>query len=601
MTAIFRGQDSESPSVSTDDRAEEEADKRRMSFYGLFFLAAGGVIGSGWLLGAAQANLGAGSWAVFSWLIGGALMLLIASVMVGLSSRQPKTGGLIFLPLQTSGPLLATVVAAGLWVFYAVNPASEATAMVRGIAQWTAQPGLVSFHSDRLTWEGIGLATFLIFLVTLVNLAGPRLFLHVNNALTIFKIAVPIVLVALLAYAEIRSPGRASPISSGHAGQASHFDLVSVLTTVTSSGVIYAYLGFQGPLDFAGSVRRQGRWGDKSQTVRLRRAVYGTVCGSIFLYAALQFIVIYLTHHGVAVDGKTSPYTQFVQMVAPRWLAGPVNWALHLDTVLSPAGSALVFTYVLTREVAALSRAHLTHRGLQKRHCSVILVPGRWLRRRLGERLDVYWLILIIDFFLSGLALVCFGGRWVDLGAVTSILALAVYATPSVVLVALHRKNLLPTPLPGWRRALSMGAFVSIAVIFVLAGWDRLWPGMAALTVACVVLFALPVVTGGSRWYDATAYVSQSGDLRRSPAAKSAVILFGFFAVSALASLPNKYAWPTHPLPQLASALPIGVLAVITFRWLVSLSEKYMGDNPPTLPNMPKSSEEPTMATAPSR
>ncbi|MCW2936070.1 MAG: hypothetical protein JWM19_7032 [Actinomycetia bacterium] len=600
MTA---GSSAGSAGDKAEEQAKQQADKRRMSSYDLFFLGAGGVVGSGWLLGAGQASLGAGSWAVFSWLIGGALMLAIAAVMVELSARQPKTGGLTFLPFQTSGPLLATVVAAGVWVFYAVNPASEATAMVRGIVEWTHWQGLVNMKSGRLAWEGIGWAAFLILLVTAVNLLGPRMFLRVNNALTAFKIAIPLLLVVLLAYAEIHPvhfPGHISQPSPRSTGTASSFDVASVFTTVTSSGVIYAYLGFQGPLDFAGSVKREGRWGRESKTVRLRRAVFGTVCGSVFLYAALQFIVIYLSHRGVAVNANNSPYTQFVQGVAPGWLAGPFNWALHLDTVLSPAGSAMVFTYVLTREVAALSRVHLTHRGLQKRSRSEIPVPGSWLRERLGQRLDVYWLILVIDFLLSGVALVCFGGRWSALGAVTSILALVVYATPSVVLAALHRTKRVPVPLSGWRRCLPEVAFVSIAVIYFLAGWDRLWPGIVALAVGCLVLFALPVVTAGARWYDATAYVSQFRKAGNRPAAESAIILFGFFAGLAFASLLNKYAWPTHHVIQLASALPVIILAMVAFRRLVGLSEDYMKDNPPTLPNSGELPEAPTspLATA---
>src|ERR1700744_2132416 len=105
---------------------EGRAEQGRMSSYDLLFLAAGGVIGSGWMFGGTGADAKAGGlWALGSWLIGGLLMLVVTAVMVEVSTKVPKTGGLIFLPLQTSGPLLATVVAAGVWVFYAANPASE--------------------------------------------------------------------------------------------------------------------------------------------------------------------------------------------------------------------------------------------------------------------------------------------------------------------------------------------------------------------------------------------------------------------------------------------------------------------------------------------
>jgi len=94
-----------------------------MSCWDLLFLAAGGVIGSGWLFAGTGADKAAGSWALGSWLIGGLLVVVVTAVMVEVSTKVPKTGGLIFLPLQTSGPLLATLVAAGVWAFYAANPA----------------------------------------------------------------------------------------------------------------------------------------------------------------------------------------------------------------------------------------------------------------------------------------------------------------------------------------------------------------------------------------------------------------------------------------------------------------------------------------------
>src|SRR5689334_13279747 len=86
--------------------ARPEDERRRLSVYHLVGLAAGGVIGSGWLFGAGKVYERAGSYAWLSWLLGGLLMLLIAWVMVELGTAAPKTGGLVFLPLQSSGPLV---------------------------------------------------------------------------------------------------------------------------------------------------------------------------------------------------------------------------------------------------------------------------------------------------------------------------------------------------------------------------------------------------------------------------------------------------------------------------------------------------------------
>lgn len=545
--------------------AEENAERRRMSFYDLLFLAAGGVIGSEWML--------AGSLPWYSWLIGGALLLVVAAVMVELSTAVPKTGGLVFLPLQSSGPLLATVVAAGLWIFYALSPASQAAAMVRGLWMSWNWSGVTESAGNELTWRGFGFAMLFLLLITAVNLLGPRLFLRINNVLTAFKILIPLLIIALLLYAKVHPPSHVVHVAhSTPTPQPYDFGIIL-------SSVIYAYLGFQGPLDFAGNVKRRGI----GEAARLRRAVYGTVCGSILLYFSLHFVVTYIRNRPGGAIGSLSPYTEFAHAVAPTWAFAPVSFLINLDTVLSPAGTGMVFTYVLTREVAALSRAHLTHRGLQKSKYSVIPLASDRLRKLFGDdRLDVFWLILIVDFVISGISLLCVRAEWSVLGTIASNLALVVYVTPSVTLASLRR--LRPALFPRRRYSiLAWASFVSIGVIFYLTGWDPLWQSMAALTVGCLLLFGLPLVARASRWYDAKPYAVQFRQLRTNPAAQSAIILFGYFTVVMLVSLANKYALHS-PIAKLSGAIPVAVLAVIVFRRLIALSVLYMEDHSPTLP-----------------
>jgi amino acid transporter len=565
--------------------AEDKAERRRMSAYSLFFLAAGGVVGSGWLLGGAEASQDAGSLSVFSWVIAGAVMLVIAAVMVELSAVVPKTGGLVFLPLQSSGPVLATVVAAAVWIYYPISPAGEAAAMVNGLAanHWR---GLVNASDSGLTGRGIAWAALFILLIAAVSLLGPRLFLIINNALTAFKIAIPLLVVALLLYAELHPPNPAAlpvlPVClPPDATAARANDFGSVLKVLSGGGVMYAYLGFQGPADFAGNIRRRGI----GEAARLRRAVYATVCGSVFLYVSLQFVVIYLRHRsGGAIDATESLYSMFAGAVAPSWAAPAISWLIRVDTVLSPAGSGMIFTYVLTREIAALSRAHLTHRGLQKSKNSVITLASPRLRKLFGDdRLDVYWLILGVDVFISIMWLLCTTGNWSVLSDLTTVVALVVYATPSVILASLRRHD--PGLFPGRRYSiLAEAGFVLLAVVFFMAGWNLQWQGMATLTAGCLLLFGLPLVVPASRWYDAKAHAAQFRHLRTSPSAASAAILFGYFALSALEALVIQCVWGTRLAAELWGAVPIAVLAVFAFRRLVDLSARYMDEHPPTLP-----------------
>lgn len=552
---------------------EYDDEGRRLSLIDLLGLAAGGVIGSGWVLGAVAADQRAGSDAVYSWLIGGVLMLAVAAVMVELGTAAPKTGGLVFLPLQSSGPLVATVAAAGIWLFYAVNPASEAAAMTSGLSAW--EHGLFYPGGSRLTPAGFAWATFFMVLTTVVNLAGPRLFLRFNALLTAWKILIPLLIVALLIFAQAHPHTPAA----GHlyAGPDAGKGFASALAAVTGGGVVYAYLGFQGPMDFAGSVKRRGVMNEAS---RLRWAVYGTICGSIVLYTLLQ--IVFIRHHSEwATDMAESPYAQFAAAASIGWVA-PL---IRVNALLSPAGSGMAFTHALTREVAALSRAHLTHRGLQTVQRAII--------KPFGRRLDVYWVILIVDFVVGWLALLFVGGSWTALIAITSVLALVVYAVPGVVLASLQRS--VPGQFPkstALYRFLAEFGFVSIAVILYTAGWGVLWKGMATLAAGCCLLFGLPVLVERDlpllgRWlrkYDAKAYVSRFRRWRNDPSAQSAVVLLGCFALLTLATLPSISVFRTPPSYKTWGGVFVVVVADASFRRLVKLSRRYMENVPPVLP-----------------
>jgi amino acid transporter len=564
-----------------------------MSAPSLLFLAAGGVIGSGWLFAGSGADqVAAGWWALGAWLIGGLLMLVVTAVMVEVSTKAPKTGGLIFLPLQTSGPLLATVVAAGVWAFYAANPASESTAMVQNLAVWLHLPVLFTDPKSGCTaghatpW-GIVLAVVFLGLVTAVNLLGPKRFLLVNNVLTVVKILVPVLIVVLLGCALIWHPAQPVPLqplpqcpvsANGHWG--------AMLSAAVGSGVIYSYLGFQGPLDFAGNVRSGGIGG----AARLRWAVYGTVLGSILLYGALQCVIIYLRygHHSTGnVDYSQSVYATFAgSVVGHGWLGWAVTGIINLDSVLSPAGTAMVFTFVMTREVAALSRAHLTHRGLQHSKNSVIRLPEGLRRKLVGDdRLDLYWRILGVDFVISLVALLVTSGHWSVLQNIPTIMALLVYATPSIVLVSLRERERKRFP-KRWYALMAKASFATLAVTFVLYTTDVLW-GMGALALGCGLLFGLPAVLTAPR-YDARAHWREFGDLRKNTAARLAAVLVGYFALLTIEEVIRR-AWPARAGAawDTVGLAAVVVISLIAFRWLVGLSASYMGedpDNPPLLP-----------------
>lgn len=572
---------------STGDADE----RRRLSTLDLVGLAAGGVLGSGWLLAAGPAFWGLGGYTVWGWVAGGVLMLLIAAVMVELGIAVPKTGALIFLPLQAAGPLVASVVAAGLWIVYAVNPASEAAAMVRGLAykfpsllensKELKKAGELKTGVDQpydLSTTGLLVAVVFMALIVGLNLLPPRRLIRLNLFITVVKIVIPVLVVVCLWLAALDTDHSCEPsdvwyLSGGtesakalqeQAGDPSHF-----LYTVLGGSIIYAYIGFQAPLDFAGNVKRRGM----GEAARLRWAVYGTLVGAFLLYAALQWV---FGRNCGLLDGNMleSPYAKLAFALQMTGL----GWLIRLNALLSPMGSGIVFTHALTREVAALSRAHLTHRGLQ--------TARRASFRFRGGAIDAYWMILLVNFAIGLVMLTLTRGSWEELVALNSVPALVVYAMPGVVLVALK-----PPGFRGTRRlahlALSYTAFVAIAVVIHEAKWDDVWRGTAAVGIGSALLLGLPWLAGLDlpvvgrllRRYDAREHVSRLAD-PDDPAVRPVLLFLAYLAVLVGCTLVGDEYPRMAPVTLLMSALS----AAVVFPLLVRACRRYMEQVPPTLP-----------------
>ncbi|WP_345621945.1 APC family permease [Streptomyces ziwulingensis] len=578
----------------TAEAGSTEADeRRRLSALDLVGLAAGGVVGSGWLLAAGHAHWAAGGDAVWAWVAGGALMLLIAAVMVELGIAVPKTGGLIFLPLQAAGPLVATVVAAGLWIVYAVNPASEAAAMVRGLAHWfpsLLQDGAVlrdvdslsarrAERANDLSLRGAAWAVAFMALIGVLNLLPTRRLIRLNLFVTAVKVLVPVLIVACLGFAAFDAAEGCSPDQvwylSGHSGSAEQVGRqargLSPLYVVLGGAVIYAYIGFQAPLDFAGNVKRRGM----GEAARLRWAVYGTLVGAFLLYTALQYV---FGKQCGSLTGNMleSPYSQFAVAASMTWLA----WLIRLNAVLSPMGSGIVFTHALTREVAALSRAHLTHRGLQ--------TARRASFRFRGAEVDAYWMILLVNFVIGLVMLAVVQGNWEELVALNSVPTMVVYAMPGIVLVALG-----PMRFTAARRRVHLvfayAAFVAIAVVIHEARWADVWRGMAAVGIGSALLLGLPWLARRDlpfadhllRRYDARDHVTRFAD--PGDAAVRPVLLFlGHLTLLVACTLVRDVV--DTELVGLVTRLVAALSAAVVFPLMVAACRRYMGQVPPVLP-----------------
>ncbi|MEU6173065.1 APC family permease [Streptantibioticus parmotrematis] len=430
--------------------------RRHLGFWHLTAVAFGGVIGSGWLLSPMHAAATAGPASMITWVVGGLALVLIALVMVEMGATMPEAGGLVRWPLYTSGRLVASLVGWGIWVAYATNPPSESAAMLQYMSKYV--PGL--FSGGRLTPLGVilGLAFMAVFVA--INWFGVRLFAHVNLAVTIAKFAVPaITVVALLA------SGFQSHNLSSHGGFAP-YGYAAPLSAIATAGIIYAYTGFQGPIDLAAEARDPRR--------DIPRAVITALVLSMVVYLGLQLAFIGavpggdLLHgwHGIDFD---SPFAQLATALNLTWL----SWVLYGDAIASPGGSAMVFTAETSREVYALGKNRLLPEWVAHVH------RGSGVPRR----------ALVVNYFV-GVAFLLPFGNWQSIVAATSVLGLFAYSLTVVAEASVRHAD--PERMANWVRGTRVIAPISFAIatlIFYWAGWHELRIALPVLLVS-VALYA---------------------------------------------------------------------------------------------------------------
>ncbi|OYV57968.1 MAG: amino acid permease, partial [Acidiphilium sp. 21-62-4] len=225
------------------------------------------MIGSGWLFGAMNAAKIAGPASVISWVIGGGAVLLLAFVFAELSTMFPQPGAVIVFPYLCFGRLSAQVMTWINFLAYISVPPVEAVSVISYSNNFL--PGLVDPASGVLTARGFGAAAALMVLFLVVNLLAIRLVLRINNAITWWKLLVPAATAIVLMFVHFRTRNftQFGFAPSGMSG---------VLTAVSGSGVLFAYLGFRQAIELAGETANPGR--------SLPFAIVGSVVVCIALY-----------------------------------------------------------------------------------------------------------------------------------------------------------------------------------------------------------------------------------------------------------------------------------------------------------------------------
>lgn len=440
--------------------------RRDVGRIGLLFASIGSIIGSGWLFGALNAAQQAGPAAVFSWAIGGVMILLIGLVYAELGTMFPLSGGVVRFPHLSFGGFASYTTG---WITW-VAAATVAPIEVEGALQYaTKYAAFTTRHTvsgetvHTLTALGYAVAVVAMAVFVVINYVGVRYFARINNVLVWWKLA--IILLVIAAFLLTAHHG-ANFSSHGFRPQG----WKGVFTAIATSGIVFSYLGFRQGIELAGETDNPRR--------NVPVAVIGSVLITTVIYVLLQVAFIGAVRPGdlaasggwanLSFNNDFGPLAATASIIGLAWLAV----LLYVDAVISPADTGLIYTTVTGRISYAMARNGNAPASL-----------GTTTSRGVP-------LISLLVAFVVGLIIFLPFPSWQQLvGFITSATVLSFGSGP-LVLGSLRRQ------LPDQPRSLRLPggdvipflAFFSSNLIVYWAGWSTDWKLFVAILLGFVLL-----------------------------------------------------------------------------------------------------------------
>lgn len=419
--------------------------RRDAGIIGLLFASLGGMIGSGWLFGPLHAAKIAGPASMVSWVVGGIAILLLAFVYAELATAFPRSGAVVSFPKLSHGNLMALVMS---WVVF-LGYVSIAPVEVMAVLSYANNymHGFVNPKTGILTAIGFWVSFAMLGFFVLLNSFGIRWLLRINSTLVWWKLAIPTLTVVALLIAAHHS---ANLTSHGFAPAGAE----GILSAVATSGIVFSFLGFRQAVELAGETSNPQKY--------IPIAVIGSVILALILYLALEAAMIFSVApgdiaHGWAnlhFAGIAGPFAGLATLLGLGWLA----MLLYIDAVISPGGTAIIYSTTTSRVVYATGEE-----GLMTPLFSRVIGPG------------VPWVALIVTFLFGVFFFFPFPSWQKLVGYISSVSVLS-YGIGPVVLLTL-RKTL---PVEGYNRPFLMRAPWLIApAAFIVSNYIIYWSGAA--------------------------------------------------------------------------------------------------------------------------
>jgi amino acid transporter len=447
--------------AATTTRPADVGLRRDMGLIGATWASETSIIGSGWLFGSYFAALAVGPAAIIDWLIGGAIVAILALVHAELGGMFPVAGGTARFPHFAFGSIAGISFGFFSWLQAITVAPIECFAVMQYGQHWFNSNHFYIYNatSGNVTGTGFVFTIILMAIFTAINFLAMRLFTYVNSGITWWKVAVPVATIIVLLFY-----WHSGNFSVGGGFIPAGVGWKDIFTALPASGIVFAYLGFEQADQLAGEI--------KNPQKNLPRAIIMAMVIGTTIYVMLQVVFIaamkpsLLTHGGfagvVCPTAKGAACSTVISTIASgpfAGLAGALGLSalaiiLYLDAFISPFGTGLVYQTSTSRVGYGLARNRYFPPMFQ------------WV-----DRNGIPWISLIFAFLFGLIFLLPFPSWHSLVGLVTSASVL-MYAGAPLSLGAFRRQ------VPDAERPYRMpGASFMAPLAFILANMIIYWSG----------------------------------------------------------------------------------------------------------------------------
>jgi amino acid transporter len=442
--------------------------KRELGLIGATWASETSIIGSGWLFGAFGAAQFAGPSALIGWVLGGIAVIILALVHAELGAMYPVAGGTARFPHLAYGSVAGISFGFFSWLQAVTVAPIECFAVMQYSSYYW--PSIYNPTKGVTTGTGFILTIVLMAIFTAVNFLAMRLFGRVNNVITWWKVAVPVLAIIILFF-------KFHPANFSAGGGFMPNGIKSVFAAIPSAGIVFAYLGFEQADQLAGEIKNPAR--------NLPRAIIYAVLIGTAVYVLLQLVFIGATPtslltHGFAGISKTNPiaigpFAGLAGLVGLGWLAT----ILRIDAFISPAGTGLMYQTSTSRVGYGLARNRY--------------YPQIFART---DKNGIPWFSLIVAF-VAGLFFLLPFPSWKSLVGLVTGASVLMYAGAPLSLGAFRGQ--VPEADRPYRLP---GAAVMAPLAFVVANLIIYWSGIQVLWKLGVCIIIGYVLIGVSMAFD---------------------------------------------------------------------------------------------------